>query len=146
MVLTYISVCLKDKNGILKRKRKAKTSKTGSNSKKGKGNKAYQKGVRFEYRVVNYYRDRGYWARRSWASKGPFDVMAIKSAEDELPDNLRILHKVSRVLLLQCKNLAVEQKLSKYEADNLRAIAKTMNATPLHAYNNKKHQIVIEEL
>jgi hypothetical protein len=147
-----ICVWKKDKNNSLRKRKKAKESQTSLNRskktrrKKRSGNKNYEKGRRFEYRIVNYYRDRGYWAKRSWASKGPFDVMAIKSAENELPNNIGILHKVSKVLLLQCKNLAVEQKLSQYEADNLRAIAQTMNATPLHAYNNKKHQIVIEEI
>lgn len=52
----------------------------------------------------------------------------------------------SEVLLIQCKNLAVERPLSKLEKDNLKKLAKQTGGTPLHVYNDCRHKIVAEEI
>lgn len=105
-----------------------------------KKNKAYQKGYRFERRVKKHFEKLGYYVKRSYASKGAEDLIAIKEIE-------LVGHKprISEVLLIQCKNLKVEKKLDKREIDNLKTLAKQTGATPLHVFN-RNHKLVIEEI
>jgi Holliday junction resolvase len=103
-------------------------------------NTAYKKGRRFEYRVKKHFEKLGYYVIRQYASKGAQDLTAIKGFE---------IHgfktKCSEVLLIQCKNLKVERKLSKNEIQNLKALAKWTGGTPLVAMN-VDHKLRIEEI
>lgn len=66
---------------------------------------SYQKGRRFEYRVRDYLRERGYFVTRSPASKGPADLIAIKKGSDVLA----IQCKISATgLTLKAKNALIE--------------------------------------
>jgi Holliday junction resolvase len=104
-------------------------------------NKSYQKGRQFEYRVKKYFERLGYYVKRSYASKGAEDLIAIKSIYNDKISNVYF----SEVLLIQCKNLKVERKLSQREVNNLLALSKQTGATPLLACN-VNHELVIEEV
>lgn len=99
-------------------------------------NTAYKRGRQFEYRVKKHFEKLGYYVKRSYASKGAEDLIAIKALE---------AYAASKVLLIQCKNLKVEKKLDKKEINNLKALAKQTGGTPLHVFN-RNHKLVIEEI
>jgi len=103
---------------------------------KRKNNKAYQKGYRFELRVRNYYQKLGYYVRRSYASKGIEDLIAIK-ARDCI---------TSEVLLIQCKNNRRYIPLSKKEKSNLIKLSVQTGGIPIHAYSDEKGHIAFSYL
>jgi len=115
-------------------------------------NTAYKKGRAFEYRVKKHFEKLGYYVKRSYASKGAEDLLAIKKII--VPSNKISVSKskgiegiaiCSEVLLIQCKNLKVERKLSKKECDNLRILSKITGGTPMVAMN-VDHKLKIEEI
>lgn len=115
-----------------------------------KKNKAYQKGYRFELRVKKHFEKLGYYVVRKYASKGAEDLIAIKCmevvADDETSwSDRKTRMTVSEVLLIQCKNLKVERKLTKDAKNNLICLAKQCGATPLLA-TNRNHKLIIEEV
>ena len=119
-------------------------------TKKLSKNTAYKRGRQFEYRVQNHFRKLGYYVKRSYASKGAEDLIAIKQIQVNSFIGLEsnpILGKstVSEVLLIQCKNLKVEKPLSKLEKDNLKLLAKQTGGTPIHAFN-RNHKLILEEV
>ena len=126
----------KESQTLKKKTKKSKVQKKGTRG----GRTAKDKGNRFEYRVRNYYLDRGWYSKRSWGSYGPYDVMSLRPVETKEHGILCEAH------FLQCKNLAVEKELSEYEINNLKAVAKTAGGKALYAYNDSKHHIVIKEL
>ena len=101
-----------------------------------KKNKAYQKGYRFELRVKKYYEKLGYYVKRSYASKGAEDLIAIKRISGLY---------ASEVVLIQCKNLKVEKKLSQLEKDNLLKLAYQTGGYAVLA-KNVNHKLVIQEI
>lgn len=103
----------------------------GKASKKISKNTAYKKGRAFEYRVRNYYERLGYYVRRSYASKGIEDLIAIK-ARDPL---------TSEVLLIQCKHNRRYIPLSKKEKNNLIRLSNQTGGIPIHAYSDEKGHI-----
>jgi Holliday junction resolvase len=137
-----------------------KRSKTSYYRKKNKvkrisKNTAYKRGRQFEYRVKKHFEKLGYYVKRSYASKGAEDLIAIKSidvqkfySDDSVTyANISLNKKtpLSEVFLIQCKNLKVEKKLNKEEADRLKKLAKQCGATPLLA-QNINHKLKIEEI
>jgi len=106
-------------------------------------NKNYKKGRSFEYRVANHFRNLGYYVKRSYASKGVEDLIAIRRAPVDAVGHVCMIR--SEVLLIQCKNLEVERKLSKKEIDGLNALAKQTGGTPLAVFN-VDHKLKIEEI
>lgn len=115
---------------------KDNSKKKGKKVKRISKNTAYKRGRAFEYRVKKHFERMGYYVKRSYASKGAEDLIAIKSVD---------LAKLSTVLLIQCKNLKVEKSLSKTEQDNLKKLAKQTGAIPLHVFN-RNHKLIIEEI
>lgn len=105
-------------------------------------NTAYKKGRSFEYRVANYYRKLGYYVKRSYASKGAEDLIAIKTRDIPYND-LGSTFTCPEVLLIQCKNLKVEKSLSKTEKENLLRLAKQTGGTAIHIFN-RNHKLVFE--
>lgn len=85
------------------------------------GNKNYKKGRRFEYRVMEILRGKGYFCMRAYASKGPYDVIAIRPANQMNPVPL----------LIQCKT---NGKLPKKEREKLIDLDKKWHGTTVHAY------------
>ena len=75
-------------------------------------NTAYKRGRQFEYRVQNHFRKLGYYVKRSYASKGAEDLLAIKSIE-LIGSSPKYTKTFSECFLIQCKNLKVEKPLSK---------------------------------
>lgn len=106
-----------------------------------KKNKAYQKGYRFELRVKKHFEKLGYYVKRSYASKGAEDLIAIKNVE--LKDHTA--KRLSEVFVIQCKNLKVEKKLKREDAVRLINLAKQCGATPLLA-SNQNHKLNIVEV
>lgn len=96
-----------------------------------KKNKAYQKGYRFECRVRNYYKKLGYYVRRSYASKGIEDLIAIKARDC----------MTSEVLLIQCKHNRRYIPLSKKEKTALIQLSVKTGGIPIHAYSDEKGHI-----
>jgi Holliday junction resolvase len=85
---------------------------------------------------------------RKYASKGAEDLIAITGVthKEFIPNPAEVKDiRFSEVLLIQCKNLKVERKLSKKEVDNLSALAKWTGGTPLVAMN-VDHKLKIEEI
>jgi Holliday junction resolvase len=107
-------------------------------------NTNYKKGRAFEYRVKKHFEELGYYVIRSYASKGAQDLTAIKQIEIE-DDDGKGSTICSEVLLIQCKNLKVERKLSQKECNNLRVLAIQTGGTPLLA-TNIDHKLKIEEI
>jgi Holliday junction resolvase len=103
-------------------------------------NTAYKRGRAFEYRVRNHFRKLGYYVIRMYASKGAADLIAIQKYWTLVNG-----FSVSEVLLIQCKNLKVEKKLSKKESDNLIKLSKLTGGKPL-LVQNIKHKLVITEI
>ena len=56
-------------------------------------NRNYVKGRNFEYRIIKWLRNKGYYVIRSYGSKGTFDLVAVP------PTNSRL----SKALLVQAK-------------------------------------------
>ena len=103
---------------------------------KNKGNKNYKKGYGFEYRVWKYLENQGYHIKRSYGSKGPADLYAMKKKG-----------KLTNLLLIQCKNLRIGYTpLSKEEIEGLINIAKITGGKPYHVYNDLKHKIQFKEI
>lgn len=94
-------------------------------------NTAYKRGRRLEYRVKQYYEKLGYYVRRSYASKGIEDLIAIK-ARDPL---------TSEVLLIQCKHNRKYIPLSKKEKTALMQLSVKTGGIPVHAYSDEKGHI-----
>lgn len=116
-----------------RRRRKKKQTKKISKS------TAYQRGRNFEYRVKKHFEKEGYYVIRKYASKGAEDLVAIKRIRVDYR------HYASSVLLIQCKNLAVEKKLSEDERVRLINLSILTGARPLHVFN-RNHKLVIEEV
>jgi Holliday junction resolvase len=115
-----------------------------------KKNKAYQKGYRFELRVKKHFEQKGYYVVRKYASKGAEDLIAMKSITVAIVnrDNDRVKTKpivVTESFLIQCKNLKVEKKLKREDAERLIKLAKQCGATPLLA-TNPNHKLTIVEV
>lgn len=112
-------------------------------------NTAYKRGRAFEYRVKKHFEKQGYYVVRKYASKGAEDLIAIKSMilqRIHTTDGQVIPVKTaSEVLLIQCKNLKVEKKLDKKEAQRLKDLAKQCGGTPLLA-SNANHKLNITEV
>lgn len=122
---------------------------TNSSRKKKKisKNTAYKKGRAFEFRVKYHLEKLGYYVKRSYASKGFEDLIAIKKIVLVSADNSIGNGKVfSEVLILQCKNLKSEKPLSKREIIGLKELANKTGATPIYAYNDKNHKIQMIEI
>ena len=102
-------------------------------------NTSYKRGRQFEYRVKKYYEKLGYYVKRSYASKGAEDLIAIKAID------AKVWPFVSTVLLIQCKNLKVEKKLSKLETDNLKKLAKQTGGIPILA-KNVNRKLILERI
>ena len=112
-----------------------------------KRNKAYQKGYRFELRTRDHFRKLGYYVKRSYASKGAEDLLAIKKMVISCIDPITKKQKditVSESFVIQCKNLAVEKKLNRSDADRLITLAKQCGATPLLAFNRNRKLVIVE--
>lgn len=119
-------------------KKKRRISKNTTKTKKK--NKAYQKGYRFELRVKKHFEQKGYYVVRKYASKGAEDLVAIKKSWTLINKSV-----FSEVLLIQCKNLKVEKKLKREDAERLIKLAKQCGATPLLA-TNPNHKLTIVEV
>lgn len=96
--------------------------------KKFAGNLNYKKGRRFEYRVMALLRNKGYFCMRAYASKGPYDVIAIRPASQ--------MNQVP--LLIQCKT---NGKLPKKEREKLELLDKKWHGTTVHAYRSGRTTI-----
>lgn len=87
----------------------------------------YQRGRYWEYRVRDYFRNKGYFVWRSPASKGPADLIAIKKGE---------------IILVQCK---ISGSLSAKERNELETLAKSVGAKALLAQRNGR-KIVLRDV
>jgi Holliday junction resolvase len=114
-------------------------------SKKLSKNTAYKRGRQFEYRVKKHFEKLGYYVIRQYASKGAQDLTAIKQMYIEIGNERLQDVTASEVLLIQCKNLKVEQPLSSIEIANLRTLRKITGGSIIHAFN-RNHKIIIEEI
>src|SRR5215211_7441 len=103
-------------------------------------NTAYKRGRVFEYRVKKHFEKQGYYVVRKYASKGAEDLVAMKRID--LPGSK---FRCSETLFIQCKNLKVEKKLKRVDAERLIALAKKCGGTPLLA-TNKNHKLNIMEV
>lgn len=91
------------------------------------GGRNYRIGRNFEYRTIAYFRSRGYYCQRSYASKGLYDVIAIPPRIN--PDQ--------RTLLIQCKKNGY---VPKEEREKLKANDKWWGVTIIAC--TKKHKIM----
>jgi Holliday junction resolvase len=117
-------------------------------NKKNPKNKNKKKGTNFEYRVKYHFEDLGYYVRRNYASQGAEDLIAIKGSKvGYYNENTKkcVFVWMSEVLLIQCKNLAVERNLKREDAERLLTLAKQTGGTPLLAIN-RDHKLVITEV
>lgn len=109
-------------------------------------NTAYRKGRYLEYRVKKYYEKQGWYVKRSYASRGAEDLNAQKKIYATWSDSFGTYNgTLTKVLHIQCKNLAVEQKLSKTERDNLLKLKAITGGRAMHVFN-RNHKLVFEEI
>ena len=80
---------------------------------KGSRNTPYRRGRWFEWRVRDYFKDKGYYVLRSPQSRGPADLVAIEKGE---------------VLLIQCK---IWGYMSLRQKEELVRLANSIGAIPL---------------
>ena len=90
--------------------------------------KNYRKGINFEYRVRDYYREKGYFVLRSPRSLGPLDLVAIRKGE---------------ILLIQCK---MTLNLSPNKRRELVQLAESIGAKPLLIGRDFNRKIVVKVL
>ena len=102
-------------------------------------NTAYKRGRNFEYRVKKHFENQGYYVVRMYASKGAADLIAIKRYWTFVDKKT-----VAEVLLIQCKNLKVERKLSKTERNNLIKLSGITGGKPLLVQNIKRKLVITE--
>jgi Holliday junction resolvase len=111
-------------------------------------NTAYKRGRAFEYRVKKHFEKQGYYVVRKYASKGAEDLIAIKASKVGYYNEKTkksVFAWMSEVLLIQCKNLKVEKKLKREDAERLIKLAKQCGGTPLLA-SNQNHKLNIVEV
>jgi Holliday junction resolvase len=106
-------------------------------------NTAYKRGRQFEYRVKKHFEKQGYYVVRKYASKGAEDLIAMKSID--LRKTSAFANYASETFFIQCKNLKVEKKLDKKEAQRLKDLARQCGGTPLLA-SNANHKLNITEV
>lgn len=85
-----------------------------------KVNRLYKMGRRFEYRIRDFLKGKGYFVLRSPRSGGPADLVAFKKGE---------------VLMIQCKTGGLMLKKKKQE---LVSLAESVGAIAILAYKQKK--------
>jgi len=91
--------------------------------------KNYVSGRGFEYRVLNWLRDRGYYVVRSYASKGIFDLVATPPKSSRFRGTFLIQAKYSRT---------GKVKISSKEKSRLAASSRRYSATCILAYNENR--------
>jgi Holliday junction resolvase len=99
--------------------------------KRTRGNKNYRKGANFEYRVKHFLEKLGYHVKRSYASKGCYDLFAVKRLDcpaHECPNN----YSHTRVLWIQCK-YGKKGKLKQWEIDELCKLSVYTGGIPVSA-------------
>ena len=89
-------------------------------------NKNYVSGRGFEYRVVKWLKDRGYYVVRAYASKGIFDLVAAPPKSSRFRGTLLIQAKYSR---------SGKVKISSKEKSRLAAATRRYKATSCYAFN-----------
>lgn len=89
-------------------------------------NKNYVSGRNFEYRIVKWLVNRGYYVVRSYASKGVFDLVATPPRSSKLSGALLIQAKYSR---------SGKIKISSEEKTRLAAASRRYKAKSVIAYN-----------
>ena len=89
-------------------------------------NKNYVSGRGFEYRVVRWLKDRGYYVVRSYASKGIFDLVATPPRSSKLSGALLIQAKHSR---------SGKVKISSEEKTRLATASRRYKAKSCYAFN-----------
>jgi len=94
-----------------------------------RGNKNYLSGRGFEYRCKRLLERAGYHVHRSYASKGCYDLVAIKRYPVLSYPRWRAL---SKVLFIQCKK-GKRAKLKDYEVKQLCALAAFTGGYPIQA-------------
>ena len=89
----------------------------------------YIKGRNFEYRIMDYLREKGYFCMRSSGSRGPFDIIAIPPSQGS-------------TLLIQAK---YNGYLPKYELQQLKEIQKKIWGLVKIAYS-ENHKLRFKKL
>jgi len=92
-------------------------------------NQNYIKGRNFEYRVMDFLRERGYFCMRSSGSKGLFDVIAIPSTKGS-------------TLLIQAK---YNGYIPKFELQKLKEIQNKLWGSIIIAYS-ENHKLRFKNL
>lgn len=92
-------------------------------------NQSYIKGRNFEYRVMDFLRERGYFCMRSSGSKGLFDIIAVPPTRGS-------------TLLIQAK---YNGYLPKYELQQLKEIQKKLWGLVTIAYS-ENHKLQFKAL
>lgn len=117
-------------------------------NKKISKNTAYKRGRAFDDRCKKHFEQKGYYVVRKYASKGAEDLIAIKASKVGYYNEKTkksVFAMMSEVFLIQCKNLKVEKKLKREDAERLIKLAKQCGATPLLA-TNPNHKLTIVEV
>lgn len=96
--------------------------------------KNYQIGRRFEYRVQNYLRKKGYYVIRAYGSKGMYDLIAIP------PNNDKDMHNYP--LMIQCKTNGY---IKPAERESLKSNKYKWQGWQIIAMN-QNHHIVFKDL
>jgi len=99
-------------------------------------NKNYQRGYRFERRVMSYLQNKGYYCMRPWASKGLYDVLAIPPTDKNNPD----FHNYP--LMIQCKSNGYVKPSERGELKRVRFLYQGFS---LIAYNDN-HKIAFKTI
>ena len=76
-------------------------------------NKNYIKGRSFEYRVMKYYENQGYFVRRQAGSKFP-DLLIVPTAKKQ--------HLGEKIAFIECKSSQNTQRLSRPEMEEAKRI------------------------
>jgi len=117
-----------------RRKPKILPRRVGRPRKRRGGNKNYLSGRGFEYRCKRILERAGYHVHRSYASKGCYDLVAIKRYP--VPSYPR-WQALSKVLFIQCKK-GKRAKLKEYEVKQLCALAQFTGGYPIQALCKQK--------
>lgn len=93
-------------------------------------NRNYQKGYRFERRIMSYFWKRNYYVQRAYASKGVFDIIAVPPKG-----------RPCRAFLIQAKGDKKQGYLNPKERTRLKKAATTYNAHCTIAFKDRNKKL-----
>jgi len=103
----------------------------------------YRRGRSFEYWIIRYFESLGYYCIRSAASKGKYDIIAIKDRSTFFLIQAKIASKVSNKLFIQLKEIQFLEALLNSDSKKLKNIEELNSLQSFHEFSTQFYEILI---